>query len=523
MLDTTALTPLPTLSTEQLTIAEFVATGVGNLLVEALAGTGKTFLILNCIPLMRGSIGIVAYNRKIAREIKSRVAKAGYRHVDVRTFHAFGALVLKGMFPKAKLEGTGKDRAGFYKFDKIAEELAIPQYLCGFVRKLMSMAMQHGFGIAGTSAKDQAAWDHLVSHYNIDSEIADDNVVAQLRPRDQLILEGMRFAYQGLNLSKKMAHEVYSFDEMLWLPLILNAKMPQFDWLAIDEGQDTNPTRREMARRMMKPTTRSMWVGDKNQAIFGFTGADADSLDIIQREFNCKVFPMTMTFRCGKKIVAKAQRLVSAYKAAPGNHEGEVLSMSEADFNKLDLVPGQDAVICRNTKPLITVAYSLIKRGIPAHIEGKEIGKGLLALCTRWATVKTIPGLMTKLDDWSEKQIAKLTLAKKEMEIDALTDKVEAVKAIAAGLPKGATLADLRNKIDSMFSDTEDGEKAPTVALMTAHKSKGLEFSRVFGWNVAGLMPSKRAKQEHELVQEHNLEYVLYTRAINTYVDVVVS
>jgi superfamily I DNA/RNA helicase len=59
--------------------------------------------------------------------------------------------------------------------------------------------------------------------------------------------------------------------------------------------------------------------------------------------------------------------------------------------------------------------------------------------------------------------------------------------------------------------------------LITVHRSKGLEFDRVFGWGVNKYMPSPYAKQEWQQVQERNLEYVLKTRAINHYFDVTVA
>jgi len=58
---------------------------------------------------------------------------------------------------------------------------------------------------------------------------------------------------------------------------------------------------------------------------------------------------------------------------------------------------------------------------------------------------------------------------------------------------------------------------------MTAHRSKGREFRRVFGWGVKAFMPSRFANQDWQKQQEANLEYVLYTRTIETYVDVVVG
>jgi len=432
-METTALVTTK-LSYEQLDVANYVDTGEGNFIVRARAGTGKTFLILQCLGMMKGNIAILAYGKEIAAEIRAKVAKAGHRGVDVSTFHSVGAKVLGKIFREAKIEGRGKGEAGYYKFDRIAEELNIPKYLQAFVKRVMGMAMLHGAGIPGLmSAKDINEWQNLVTHYGI-----------------------------------------------------------------------------------------MLWVGDDFQSIFGFTGSSIDSLDVIEREFNCKVFPMTQTFRCGKAIVSLARRLVPDYKAAPDNHDGEVSTISEKNFKKLDLVPGQDAVICRNTRPLIPVAYDLIKRGIPAHIEGKDIGKGLLSLTNRWQGVKTIPALVTRLTEYRDKEVSKLMLAKQELQAEALSDKVDTVLAIIEGLPKGATLNDLRERIDSMFANS-DGEKAATVVLMTAHRSKGREFHTVYGLGVSSLMPSKRAKQDWEIQQERNLEYVLYTRSIHRYIDVVLG
>ena len=513
-----------TLSGEQLAIVSHVDDGAGHFIVRARAGTGKTFLIIQCLTLMRGQIAILAYNRKISSEIKHKVAKAGHRGVDVSTFHGIGDRIIRSVFKNAKLEGKGKGAAGYFKFDRIAEELQIPKYLLSFVRKLTGMAMQHGAGVPGLmSAKDQAAWRHLVSHYGIDSEIADDNVIVQVRGREFLILEGMRFAYQALNLSKKMLHEVYSFDEMLWGPVILNAKFPTYDWVCVDEAQDTNPIRREMAHRMMHARTRSFWVGDDKQAINGWNGADNDALDLIERKYACRVFPMTTTFRCAKAIVELARTLVPDYRAAPGNPQGTVSSIDEANFEKMTLVPGEDAIICRNTRPLVKVAYGLIRRGIPAHIEGKDIGKGLIALIGRFPHIKNLSVLTGEMERYRDREVKRLSDAGQDMVADALIDKVEAVLAVIEGMPAGSKADDLRQKIDSMFADTVDGDSAKTVTLMTAHRSKGLEFKRVFGFGRATYMPSKRAKQEHELQQEANLEYVLISRGIETYIDVMVS
>ncbi len=529
--DSTALVPVPAalavaplkLSAEQLAILNFVDGGEGNILVAARAGTGKSFIIRKAIPLMRPATGygratvaICAFNTKIAKFMAIKVVEDGNDNSDAGTFHSFGCRALRCAFPKAMLEGRGAKRAGYKKFDRIADELQIPPYLHGFVKKAMSLAMQRGFGIL-FPLNDRDQWFDLVAHYDLENEIGEDNVACQLKGREVLTKMGLQFAAKAIKRGIEIVHEVYSFDDMLYIPLVLNLPLRQYDWVCVDEAQDSNALRRLMAVRMTKEGGRRMWVGDKFQSINGFAGADNDSLDIILEKDRCKVLSLTRTYRCGKQIVAKVKSIVKDYEAADSNPDGEVLTIDEATFATLNLTP-DDAIICRNTKPLVKVAYSLLKRGMACHIEGKDIAGKLLDLVNRYK-VKTVPALKDKLVAYRDREVTKLMDAKKEMEAEALADQIETVFAIIEGLDKGADVEALRQRINGMFEDT-DGNKAETVTLMTAHKSKGLEFRRVFGFGNNRYFPSKYAKQDWQVEQELNLLVVLWTRAIETYVDV---
>ena len=237
---------------------------------------------------------------------------------------------------------------------------------------------------------------------------------------------------------------------------------------------------------------------------------------------------MTVTYRCAKAIVRKANRIVSDYKAANDNPEGEEYTIKEDAFYDVKFVTHRvdgtgDAIICRNTKPLIEVAYKLIAKGVACHVEGKDIGRGLIALLDRWPSIKTLPALMDKLAEYRTREVAHLQASKKEMQAEQLADKVESVMAIIAGLPKGSKVEDLTAKVNSLFADTDDGKPANTVTLLTAHRSKGLEFTRVFVWGENRFMPSKYAKAEWQVEQEENLIYVAYTRAIFSLVSVQVA
>jgi DNA helicase-2/ATP-dependent DNA helicase PcrA len=309
------------------------------------------------------------------------------------------------------------------------------------------------------------------------------------------------------------------------------------DWLIVDEAQDTNPARRLLARKMLTRNGRSLWIGDPNQAIYGFTGADNDAMDVIIKEWNATVLKLTVTFRVPKLIVKMAQAFVPEYEAAENNVEGEYLEFSKDDFYKTfaktliqipsdepKTQPGPEDTIflCRNTAPLIQTAFRLIALGVACRVVGKDIGDDILALVTRWRSIKTLRTLRERLGEYLETVTAKLTEAGKDQQAESVTDRVETVYAVIDALPAGSTFDDLINKVNELFpKKASKGEtERKVIRLMTAHRSKGLEEDTVIAIGRKELFPSKFATKPEQLQQERNLEYVLITRTKRRFIDV---
>ena len=248
---------------------------------------------------------------------------------------------------------------------------------------------------------------------------------------------------------------------------------------------------------------RAIFVGDRCQAIFGFTGADAEAIENITTEFSTASLPLTVTYRCPKAVVRAAQQYVPHIQAHDDAPEGSFTSIAQADLLTQNL-RSDDAIVCRLTAPLITQAFALIKAGIPCHVRGRAIGEGLAKLARRWE-VKSMPTFLDKLEAYQDREVAKLMAKGRETLAQAVQDKVDCLKVLAEGCQD---MDCLHAKIETMFKDD-----SPTLTLSTVHKAKGREWKRVFVLGQAKHMPSKWARQAWQMKQEIHLIYVAYTRA----------
>ncbi|MDB5177580.1 MAG: hypothetical protein JWN75_1248 [Candidatus Saccharibacteria bacterium] len=498
-------------SPQQAAWINWVKTGTGNALMRARAGTGKTFTLIEGMPYMGGRVAYCVFNKKMEMEARSKIENKGLRHIVAGTFHKFGYDALRQAYPKA-----GKPTG--LKILKLCDAMKVPELFHPFVRAAVSLAKQRGFGIGTGTINNPADWINLVEHFDLDQTLGEGNFL----DREELIREGLRWSCKVLKQSIMTTAECIDFDDMIYMPLIDNLRMPSYDWVLVDEGQDSNPVRRALARKMLKPGGRAGFVGDDWQSIYGFTGADNDALDQIARDFNTAEFPLTVTYRCQKVVVELAKEIVADYEAHESAPEGEHIKTDLKGMYDAELKPG-DAILCRNTGPLVDVAFNLIRRGITCHVEGRDIGAGLIKIVARWPKIKTLSAFLDKLEKWQESEIEKFMTAGAEDKADSLNDKVETIQTLARMMPPGATVANLAAKIESMFADTPEGERAPGVLLMTAHRSKGLEFPRVFLLGRNRYMPSRFARQAWQMKQEKALEYVAITRAMETLVDVFIE
>lgn len=325
------------------------------------------------------------------------------------------------------------------------------------------------------------------------------------------------------------------FNDQNWLPVIHGLSVAKADFLLIDESQDLSRVKQEFGRMIGR---RICAVGDIHQAIYGFAGADTNSIPRLKEMLGVQTsLRLTETRRCGKAIVKEAQRYVKNFSAHESNPEGDVQTLSFMQFP--ERAKDGDMVLCRTNAPLVQHALRFLKNGRKVSVRGRDFGKSLVNFVKR-LNAKDIPHLITKVGAWvaveTEKEAKKKNPS--EARLIALQDREACIYAFSQSCE---TVDAIIQKMWQIFSGKECprcrkgyGEnvescydcKCPTimpkgVIFSSVHRAKGLEASRVFILLPKDApMPHPLAKSQWQKEQELNLAYIAVTRSINELVYV---
>lgn len=504
------------LTEQQQAVIDWVVNGTGSLELLARAGCGKTFTLMKVVDAIvkngLGAAAIMAYNKKIADELKFKLeaAKYDWKVAQAGTVHSFGYAAWRKIAPAVKIDNKKVDQIIVEKSYGTGGAFFIEN--ASAIGKLVSLGKQRAIGYL-CRIDDLNEWYSIWDHFDIDEDIAGDVEPANV----------INAAIEVYRISLNKCREVIDFDDMILAPLYFKARFWTKDWILVDESQDTNPARRALALAMLKPRTgRMIFVGDPAQAIYGFTGADSDSMNQLKIATNAKTLPLNVTRRCPKAVVKEAQRLVPDFQAWEGAIEGQVRAIEFKDLTAEPLT-ANDAILCRNTAPLISIAYMLIGSGRACIVEGREIGTGLIKLARNWK-VKDLAALKNKLDAHEERLTAKFSAMGRMDKVERLKDQIDCLRIIidSCQAKKKNSVDDVVNEITNMFGNTPEGERPKVLTLSTVHKSKGREWERVYIYGRERYMPSPYAKKDWQMEQEANLEYVAITRALHELIDVTV-
>lgn len=456
----------------QESIFHHLSSSMRNIAVLAVAGSGKTTTAVEAFkrPILTStqypSI-FLAFNKRIADELLSR-------GVPASTFHALAYRAFPGKRPRVD---TWKLRNIVKRICRL--DVEDQETVLRLVPLLKNAAI--------TPLSDSEEFLEIAEHFDIE---CNSHIV-------KCCERVLRACAEDLSS--------IDFDDMLWIPFVKGWPIGRFSFIAVDETQDTNRLQRELLHRI-QGSPRFLFIGDPAQSIYGFRGADSNAFQALIEEFNCLQLPLDVSYRCPKAIVQEAHKYHSHIRPAEIAPDGNVLTLpfSSIDFSKF---LSRAAIICRNTRPLIPVAYSLIRKSIAAHVIGRDLGDGLKRLAKRFRA-KTLDELTAKLISARDAELLALTEAGKNAQAEAVSDRYNTLLEILDSSPFINTPEDLPIEIDRLFSSKQES----CIQLSTIHKAKGLEWPVVF-WLSPELLPSRFATQEWELEQERNLGYVAVTRA----------
>lgn len=535
-------------------IWDAMVNGTTHIQVDAYAGTGKTFTAMEGIrPIASSrSIQYLCFNKPIQVEANDKIPKPA----RASTFNSagFGACLNQWPFLRGNDHAVNPDRT----WEMLPDNM--PTATKSLITRLVALCKNTLSPTDRNSLLDLAA-DYDIDLYESESDDTAD-IVLSLVPE---ILE-----------QSKTPTICIDFNDQVWLPVVWQLPVRQYDLVVIDEEQDLNNARMALALMMIRPPKpngqgggRLMGIGDIRQAIYGFAGSNHKSMSemseaLAKQPQGLVTLKLSVTRRCPKVVTALARQIVPDFECLPdaplgflcmGTHQ-LVLDQPAPNYNlrrvnfaptketlhnhpqseecdplPLGLecetieIPGScpspdpmrgDMVLCRTNGPAVQLAYKLIRQNVPVKIQGKEIGQDLEKLIKKWVPSNgTISQLLDAAARYREKEEIKIARNPPNRAATlqaALDDRLMCIEALTDGL---TYVSEVLSRISVLFQDVKKGQAENFVLISSIHKAKGLE-SQVVRIIKPELIPHPMARLTWQQEQEMNLKYVAITRSLHT-------
>ncbi|WP_194756085.1 DNA helicase Rep [Aliidiomarina indica] len=295
----------------------------GPMLVLAGAGSGKTRVITEKIAYLISSAGYlphhiaaVTFTNKAAREMRERihlrVGRKNCRGLRVSTFHTLGLDIIR------REVGMLGFKPGFSLFDD--------QDSYALLAALSEDALENDKQQIQLLQSRIGQWKNamlLPEHVQPDPNRPDDPLFAELYERYQRHLQ---------------ACNALDFDDLILLPTLLLKRSTdvrqrwqnRIRYLLVDEYQDTNLSQYELVRLLVGERGRFTVVGDDDQSIYSWRGAQPENLAQLQKDFiQLRVIKLEQNYRSVGRVLKCANILI-----ANNPHVFEKKLFSEMEFGE---------------------------------------------------------------------------------------------------------------------------------------------------------------------------------------------
>jgi len=488
-----------------------VTTDAAPLAIVASAGSGKTTVLTRRIArrILDGSadarhVLALTFTREAAGDLRRRLRRLDIREpVESGTFHAVALRLLR-------------DRA-------LAAGTSAPVVAPDRGRLLRESLTEARVRVDPAAAMADLDWARarMVTPSGFAAECRRERRRSALAPDE---LARVVEAYEAL----KRRRRVVDFDDLLAGLLaairhdttFAEVVRWRFRHLFVDEAQDLNPLQHAVLEAIRGDRADICLVGDHRQAIYGWNGADPDTLLAVEERFpGVTVVALTGNYRCTPQIVrAGAAALVAAgldddtrSRRADGRPIEIVTCADEVDEARVVARraqvlaqrhgAGRVAVLARTNEQLTELGRALATLGVPTErAAGRSPLERALAAPLRCTNRE-------QLAAWAE------AVWTRDEAVDPIELRVaeEVDRFLSSGEAGG-----LRAWIEARqpFDDLEEAEPGGAVALVTFHAAKGREWGAVVVTGVEeGLVPHASSATGARRLEEARLLYVALTRA----------
>lgn len=490
--------PVPThFTAEQRAFIAAVRDGTDHLVLRATAGSGKTTTLCEAAWHLdrSGEVVYFAYNKHAVVEVGERLPGG----VRASTLHAYGRRVL------CRMRGTSLDLEA-HKSERLAQQVLVEggrrpdRRWTRAVARLWDRAREYGL--------DERAHPDDLAGLVEDAEWPEPGDVSGAG----LILRDMRSA----SLADWKAGGLPDFTDFLWLPSALNLAANSVRVALTDEVQDLTPLRQAFVMHLLglrgehERPGRFIAVGDPEQAIYTYAGADPRGMWRLARKLGARELPLSVSWRCPASHVALARSVSDFIRPSPSARAG-VIEHVEAEA--LDVGPG-DVLLCRLNAPLVRVALAMMARRVSVNIRGRDLATRLDAAMGEAFALPFREAEVDGLVDAYHERRAEPLLKRVQEGDDTARKLLSDLKDFAMclrllGRQVASTAADgvgrlevLRALLASLYREDAD------VLLSTVHRAKGLEWKRV-----TILYPELMPSPHGDPVEEKCVQFVALTRS----------
>lgn len=467
-----------------------------NILISAVAGSGKTTTLMQLLERSKTKTLFVAFNKTIQLEIQERIEKKGMDgYARAMTMHSLGLHAIRRQY-KFQI----KNSKGFALVKRVEKKNESMYRSLGWEDK----------AFISTSLISMNDVSRMILSDDFDT-VADAlhmmcTPISDFKKLKDLWKDLLKFREQSY---ERDVIEI-DFADMIYLPVVKNLRIPTSPvHLMIDECQDLNKAQHALINKILTQGSVKKWiaVGDRNQSIYGFAGAHSGSFDLFLEKDNVVELPLDICYRCPSKIIESANEV---YDVMEGFKTDEGI-IEDKTFEDIDTIPDGALIICRNTQPLVRMFFELISRDRKVFLKGEDIMGELEKFLFKYMHLSFNDALYA-MDERSRKLLWISDNSKNPLDIhkyNTFQDNLANFRIIASHFEdRLETVSQLVSFLKTLF--VEDGK--PGVTLCTIHKSKGLEADVVYILEES-LIPNPMAKTSEMKTQEWNLKYVARTRA----------